>query len=121
MGKTRGFLRGVAWGRPMGWGVFCWWVAIATGEAQVCRMRAMSCSEVSADLAGAIERVVADCAPLAITLERGEGAVLVSAGEWASIEETLYLLRPPKNAERLLDGVAGFEAERRQGHRPTGL
>lgn len=75
------------------------WVAIAAGEAQICRMRAMSCSEVSADLAGAIERVVADCAQLAITLERGEGAVLVSASEWASIEETLYLMRSPANAK----------------------
>ncbi|MBB3875045.1 type II toxin-antitoxin system Phd/YefM family antitoxin [Sphingomonas aquatilis] len=87
------------------------WVAIAAGEAQICRMRAMSCFEVSADLAGAIERVVADSTPLAITLECGKGAVLVSASEWASIEETLYVLRSPANAERLLEAVRGFEAE----------
>lgn len=74
-------------------GAFRGWVAIAAGEAQVCRMRAMSCSEVSADLAGAIERVVADRTPLAITLERGEGAVLVSASEWESIDETFHLER----------------------------
>ncbi|WP_277286908.1 type II toxin-antitoxin system Phd/YefM family antitoxin [Sphingomonas aquatilis] len=71
----------------------------------------MSCFEVSADLAGAIERVVADSTPLAITLECGKGAVLVSASEWASIEETLYVLRSPANAERLLEAVRGFEAE----------
>jgi len=36
--------------------------------------------------------------------------VLVSASEWASIEETLYLLRSPKNAERLLASIAEFDA-----------
>lgn len=73
-------------------------------------MRAMSCSDVSADLAGTIERVVADCTPLAITLERGEGAVLVSASDCVSIEETLYLLRSPANAKRLLDSIAEWDA-----------
>lgn len=47
-----------------------------------------------------IDKVVAERAPLAITLERGEGAVLISASEWASIEETLHLLRSPANARR---------------------
>ncbi len=57
-----------------------------------------------------INKVVADRAPLAITLERGGGVVLVSASEWVSIEETLYLLRSPKNAQRLLESIAGLEA-----------
>ena len=57
-----------------------------------------------------IDKVVADRAPLTITRQRREGAVLISASEWASIEETLYLLRSPKNAERLLEAVRGFEA-----------
>lgn len=30
--------------------------------------------------------------------------------EWAPIEETLSLLRSPRNAERLLEAVRGFEA-----------
>lgn len=42
-----------------------------------------------------IDKVVADRASLAITRQRGEGAVLISASEWASIEETLYLLSSP--------------------------
>ena len=36
--------------------------------------------------------------------------MLVSASEWAGIEETMYLLRSPKNAERSLAAVRGFEA-----------
>ncbi|WP_314371842.1 type II toxin-antitoxin system prevent-host-death family antitoxin [Sphingomonas paucimobilis] len=74
-------------------------------------MRAVSYAEASKNLEAMIDKVVADRAPLAITLECGEGAVLVSASEWASIEETPYLLASPKNAERLLDPVRGFEAD----------
>jgi antitoxin YefM len=36
--------------------------------------------------------------------------VLVSASGWASIEKTLYLLRSPANAKRLLDSIAELEA-----------
>lgn len=57
-----------------------------------------------------IDKVVADRAPLAITRQRGEGAVLVSESEWASIEETLCLLRSPANAKRLLESIAELEA-----------
>jgi antitoxin YefM len=73
-------------------------------------MQAVSCSESQENPKVIIDKVVADCAPLAITQKRGDGAVLISASEWASIEETLYLLRSPRNAERLLDAVRGFEA-----------
>jgi antitoxin YefM len=73
-------------------------------------MDAISCLEASENLEAMIEKVVADGAPLAITRERGEGAVLISASEWASIEETLHLLSSPKNAERLLGAMRGFEA-----------
>lgn len=73
-------------------------------------MQAVSYTEARDNLKAMIDKVVADHAPLAITRQRGEGAVLVSASEWASIEETMYLLSSPKNAERLLAAVRGFEA-----------
>ncbi|WP_294237810.1 type II toxin-antitoxin system Phd/YefM family antitoxin [uncultured Sphingomonas sp.] len=73
-------------------------------------MQAVSFTEASENPEAMIDKVVADRAPLAITLHRGEGAVLISASEWASIEETLYLLRSPKNAQRLLESIAGLEA-----------
>lgn len=65
-------------------------------------MKRVSYSEARNNLGVLIVKVVADRAPLAITRQRGEGAVLISESEWASIEETLYLLRSPKNAERRL-------------------
>ena len=73
-------------------------------------MQAVSYAEASENLEAMIEKVVADRAPLAITRQRGEGAVLVSASQWALIEETLYLLRSPKNAQRLLESIARLEA-----------
>ncbi len=72
-------------------------------------MQTVSYSEARENLKAMIDKVVADRAPLTITRQRGEGAVLISESEWASIEETLHLLRSPKNAERLLEAVRGFE------------
>lgn len=82
-------------------------------------MQAVSYAEASENLEAMIDKVVADRTPLAITLERGEGAVLISASEWASIEETLYLLRSPKNAERLLKSIAELEAGGGETHHLT--
>jgi antitoxin YefM len=79
-------------------------------------MQAISYSEARENLKSVIDRVVADHAPIAITRQRGEGAVLVSESDWASIEETLYLLRSPANAERLLEAVRGLEAGEGEEH-----
>ncbi|NNM78648.1 type II toxin-antitoxin system prevent-host-death family antitoxin [Sphingomonas sp. ID1715] len=78
-------------------------------------MQSVSYSEARENLTAVIDKVVADRAPIAIARQRGEGAVMVSASEWASIEETLYLLRSPKNAERLLEAVRGLEAGEAKG------
>ena len=61
-------------------------------------MQAVSYNEAAENLGAMIDKVVADRAPLAITLERGEGAVLVSASEWASIERAIYSPRLASNA-----------------------
>jgi antitoxin YefM len=79
-------------------------------------MKAISYSEARENLKSVIDRVVADRAPIAITRQRGEGAVLVSESEWASIEETLYLLRSPANARALLDAIRGLDAGEGEEH-----
>ncbi len=73
-------------------------------------MHAISYSETRENLKAVMDKAIADRAPIAITRQRGEGVVMISASEWASIEETLYLLRSPANAKRLLEAVRGFEA-----------
>lgn len=92
------------------WARVARYVDIGQFVVQIYRMQAVSYSEARENLKAMIDKVVADRAPLAITRQRGEGAVLISASEWASIEETLYLLQSPRNAERLLEAVRGFEA-----------
>ncbi len=73
-------------------------------------MQTVTYSEARENLKAVIDKVAADRAPMMITRQRGENVVLISASEWAGMEETLYLLRSPRNAERLLDAVRGFEA-----------
>ena len=79
-------------------------------------MQAISYSFARDNLKAVLDKVVADRAPVAIARQRGEGAVLVSASEWASIEETLHLLSSPRNSERLLDAVRGLEAGNGEVH-----
>jgi antitoxin YefM len=83
-------------------------------------MQTISYSEARENLKAVIDKVVADRAPIAITRQRGAGAVMVSASEWASIEETLYLLRSPANAKRLLESIAELEASGGEVHEPLG-
>ena len=73
-------------------------------------MEKTSISDTRANLKAVVDRVVADKAPIAITRQKGEGVVMISQSEWDGIEETLYLLSSPKNAERLLEAIRGLEA-----------
>ncbi len=73
-------------------------------------MRTTSYSELRKNLAEALERVNADHEPLVITRDRGRpAAVLMSMEDFASYEETRYLLRSPANAEQLLASIAELE------------
>ncbi|WP_245268807.1 type II toxin-antitoxin system Phd/YefM family antitoxin [Mesorhizobium loti] len=52
----------------------------------------------------------ADHEPVIITRDRGKpAAVLMSVEDFASYEETRYLLRSPRNADRLLEATQGLD------------
>ncbi|MGI4768757.1 MAG: type II toxin-antitoxin system Phd/YefM family antitoxin [Janthinobacterium lividum] len=73
-------------------------------------MRTMSFSEVRRNLAQTIDSVNADHEPVMVTRDRGKpAAVLISVEDFASFEETAYLLRSPKNAERLTKSIENLE------------
>ena len=74
-------------------------------------MRTTSYSEFRKNLAANLDKVSDDCEPVIITRDRGKpAAVLMSLDEFSSYEETLYLLRSPRNAARLREAIAELEA-----------
>jgi antitoxin YefM len=65
-------------------------------------MRTTSYSDLRKNLAATLDRVTEDHEPVVITRDRGKpAAVLISLEDFASYEETAYLLKSPRNAERL--------------------
>ena len=67
-------------------------------------MTSISATALRRDLYNVIAEVNANSTPVAITNNRGKGAVLVGEDDWAAIEETLYLMDIPGMAESLLEG-----------------
>ena len=79
-------------------------------------MDMLSFTDARANLKAVMDRVVADKAPVAITRQRGESVVMISASEWAGMEETLHLMASPANAKRLMDGIARLDAGEGEEH-----
>jgi len=79
-------------------------------------MQSLSFSDARANFKAVMEKVVADKAPITITRQKAESVVMISESEWTSIEETFYLLRSPKNAERLLESIAALDAGKGEEH-----
>ncbi|AUZ86166.1 type II toxin-antitoxin system Phd/YefM family antitoxin [Methylophaga nitratireducenticrescens] len=61
-------------------------------------------------LAGAMDKVNEDHAPILVTRQNGKPAVLMSLDDFKSYEETAYLMASPKNANRLNRAIAEVEA-----------
>lgn len=73
-------------------------------------------TQVRENLASLFDRVVDD-AEVVVVRRRGKGqsrsrdVAIIAADELESLLETAYLLRSPKNAERLLSALARAEAQ----------
>jgi len=73
-------------------------------------MRTISYSEFRRNLSATLDSVIDDHAPVIITRDRGKpAAVLMSLEDYASFEETRYLLSSPANAEELKASIAELE------------
>jgi antitoxin YefM len=70
---------------------------------------AISASEARSHLFPLIQQVNDDHVPVRISSRAGD-AVLMSAEDFDSWEETIYLLRSPANARRLMEAVARDKA-----------
>jgi antitoxin YefM len=71
----------------------------------------ISASEARQRLFPLLEQVNVDHEPVRITSKAGD-AVLMSADDYDSWQETVYLLRSPENARRLMEAVARDKAGR---------
>ena len=73
-------------------------------------MKTSSYSQFRRNLASMIDTVVDDHEPVIITRDRGKpAAVLMSLEDFASYEETRYLLQSPANAARLVEAIEALD------------
>ena len=70
----------------------------------------MTTRQVSHDLDGLIDRVIADVQPTILCNDKGRKAVLISLDEFSAWQETLYLLSNSVNAKHLLDSIQSAKA-----------
>lgn len=77
-------------------------------------MNILTFSEARAGLKTVMDDVCKDHAPTVITRVSGEHVVMLSLSDFNSMEETLYLLRSPKNASRLMESIAQLKAGKAQ-------
>ncbi|WP_049154858.1 type II toxin-antitoxin system Phd/YefM family antitoxin [Corynebacterium aurimucosum] len=73
-------------------------------------MKTMSYSESRARYAEVLQSVVDDREEVIITRSGHDSAVIVSLDDYNSLRETAYLLRSPRNAQRLLDSIESLNA-----------
>ncbi|TCN78278.1 antitoxin YefM [Vibrio crassostreae] len=72
-------------------------------------MNIVSFTEARNSLKSVLDRVVDDSDVTVITRRDSEDAVVMSLDHFNSIQETLYLMSSPKNAERLAESIAQLE------------
>jgi antitoxin YefM len=72
-------------------------------------MLTTSYSNFRQDLKSYLDKVNDQHTPLFVSRAKGEDVVVMSKADYDSMEETFYLLKNPKNAMRLMEGIAQFE------------
>ena len=73
-------------------------------------METINYTDARKNLAKTMERVCDDHAPVIITRQKAEPVVILSLGDYHSLEETAYLLRSQQNAVRLVQAIDEIEA-----------
>jgi antitoxin YefM len=73
-------------------------------------MQSITYTAARENLASTMDQVCRDHAPVVITRNRDQSVVMLSLEDYASLEETAYLLRSPANAKRLIGAIEALEA-----------
>jgi len=75
-------------------------------------MEATTPTDFRQNMKAYFEKVFRMGKPLFITRPKGNDMVVISKSEYDSIQETLHLLRSPKNASRLFKAIEEDKAEK---------
>ncbi len=75
-------------------------------------MRTLSSTELRANLSAVMDRVNDDHEPVIVHRAKGKPVVMVSLEDWASMDETTYLLSSPANKAVLMASLADAKAGR---------
>ena len=75
-------------------------------------MNAINYSDLRQNLKSVMDNVISSHEHVIVTRRNSDNVVLMSYEDFASIEETAYLLKSPKNAERLRESIKSFKAGR---------
>jgi len=75
-------------------------------------MEIVGYSEARQRLAKLMDAVVDDRRPVVVTRQKAPAVVMLSLEEYEAMAETLYLLRSPRNAQRLHKAVRDADAGR---------
>jgi len=70
---------------------------------------AVNYTEARKNLAAAMDKVCETHEEIIITRQKAKSVVMMSLEDYNAIQETAYLLRDPKNAKRLREGVRQAE------------
>jgi antitoxin YefM len=68
-------------------------------------MKVITYTAARENLADTMQRVCEDHAPVVITRRRDQAVVMMALDDYEALEETSYLLRSPRNANRLREAV----------------
>lgn len=72
-------------------------------------MDAITYTAARANLASTMDKVCEDHEPLIITRNGQQSVVMISLDDYNAMEETAYLLKSPKNAQRLMAAIDQLE------------
>lgn len=72
-------------------------------------MEAITYTAARQNLAKTMEKVCKDHAPIIVTRKSSDSVVIMSLEDYEALEETAYLLRSPKNAQRLIESIVQLE------------
>lgn len=75
-------------------------------------MDAITYTQARKNFSGTMDKVCDDHTPIIITRQNRTPVVMISLEDYNAIEETLYLMRNPKNYSRLLESVENVKQKK---------